>query len=52
MIFLKCKLCKGEIDIIDDLYSLKIKCLDCGYSSQTQEFKKPEIIIIKKRTQG
>lgn len=50
MTFLKCKICGGEIDIIDDnSITKKIKCNFCGFSNEDSAKKMPEVIVIKKR---
>jgi len=45
--FLKCKLCRGEIEIVsqDQRHSKKVKCLDCDFSNQDKE---PEVFIRKR----
>lgn len=51
MKLLKCRVCGGEVDIIDSDRSVnkKIKCLKCGFSNDDLPQKKPEIVIMKKR---
>jgi len=50
MIFLVCKLCNGECNIIANERAIhkKIKCNKCGFSNVIER-KEPEIVIIKKR---
>lgn len=50
MKLLKCKLCYGEVDIIDDYKSInkKIKCRKCGFCNKNLKKKKPDVLIIKK----
>jgi len=49
MKFLKCIVCKGEVDIINNDHSTnkKIKCNKCGFTN-SQATKEPEIIVIRK----
>lgn len=52
MKLLKCKLCKGEMDIVGGERSInkKVKCRNCGYSNEHEnERKGPEVVIIRKR---
>ena len=51
MKFLRCIVCKGEVDIINNDRSInkKIKCHKCGFTNSPPA-KEPEIIVIKKRT--
>jgi len=53
MKLLKCKFCRGEVDIIGNERSInkKIKCIQCGYTNAgEQEQKGPEVLVIRKRT--
>ena len=49
MKLLKCRLCKGEMDVIGNERSInkKVRCQRCGYGTEDQ--KMPEVIVIKKR---
>jgi DNA-directed RNA polymerase subunit RPC12/RpoP len=52
MKLLKCKICSGEVDIVDNDRSInrKTKCHKCGHSSAgTTESKAPEVFVIRKR---
>lgn len=52
MKLLKCKLCRGECDIVSGERSIykKIKCRQCGYTNNSEsERKGPEVVIIRKR---
>lgn len=52
MKLLKCKVCGGEVEIIDNDRSInkKIKCLDCGFNNLDGPLvKKPEIVVLRKR---
>jgi len=47
---LKCKVCRGEVDIIADEYSInkKIKCQDCGFTGEKlskNNVSKTEVIV-------
>jgi DNA-directed RNA polymerase subunit RPC12/RpoP len=52
MKYLKCIICDGEVDILDDDHSIvkQIKCKKCGFSICIEEKQKTEIIIIHKRS--
>jgi RNA polymerase subunit RPABC4/transcription elongation factor Spt4 len=52
MSFLRCKICDGEIDILDNDRSVnkKTKCRQCGNPATTQEIRGPEVIVIRKRS--
>ena len=53
MKLLKCKFCRGEVDIIGSERSVnkKIKCQQCGFTNANEtEQKSPEIIIVRKRS--
>lgn len=53
MKLLKCKLCRGEIDIVSGERSInkKVKCRQCGFSNENDfSAKNPEIVIIRKRS--
>lgn len=53
MKLLKCKVCGGEVEIINNDRSInkKIKCLDCGFNNlDEQPSKKTEVVILKKRS--
>jgi hydrogenase maturation factor HypF (carbamoyltransferase family) len=46
--FLRCKICKGEIELNDNERTVarKVKCRKCGFSNET---KGPEVVILRKR---
>lgn len=50
MKLLRCKICDGEVDIIDNEHAVnkKIKCTKCGFNNLVDREKKP-IIIMRKR---
>lgn len=50
MIFLVCKVCSGECDVIANERAIhkKIKCRKCGFSNGIER-KEPEIVVLKKR---
>ena len=53
MKLLKCKLCRGEVDIINYERSINkhIKCSKCGFSNEKEpERKGPEVVFIRKRS--
>lgn len=51
MELLKCKYCRGEVDIVANEYAInkKVKCRQCGFSNLDTVKKDPEVLIIKKR---
>ncbi len=51
MKLLRCIICRGEVDIIDDSTTVKkIKCKSCGFSNgEVSANKAPEILVIRKR---
>lgn len=52
MKLLRCKLCRGEMDIISGEKSVqkKVKCQQCGFSNDTSyNNQEPEIVVIRKR---
>jgi hypothetical protein len=52
MKLLRCKFCRGEVEIIDGWHNFKkrIKCCKCGFTNNhAVEQKGPEIFVIKKR---
>ncbi len=51
MKFLRCLLCRGEVDIIGGGFSVnkKVKCRQCNFSNFNDEVKSPEIVFLKKR---
>lgn len=53
MIFLVCKVCSGECDIIgnDRFIKKKIKCTKCGFTNANHiiDRKQPEVVVIRKR---
>ena len=50
MKLLKCKICRGECDIIgnDRSVNRKVKCRKCNNTTEP-EHKGPEVVIIRKR---
>jgi DNA replicative helicase MCM subunit Mcm2 (Cdc46/Mcm family) len=50
MKLLKCKLCNGEVDVVNNDRSVnrKVKCRKCG--SGTEQEKGPEVMVIRRRT--
>ena len=53
MKLLRCKLCRGEVDIIGNEKAIqkKIKCRKCGFTNDDQK-SVTEIIVIKKRNRS
>lgn len=51
MKLLKCKFCRGEVDIIGEDRSVnkKIKCTKCSFTN-VEEKKEPEVFVIRRRT--
>jgi hypothetical protein len=51
MKLLKCKLCRGECEIIGGFSAISkiIKCTKCGYSNANEEVKTPEVFVIRKK---
>ena len=52
MKLLRCKLCRGEVDIINNDRSInkKVKCRQCGFGNEYDSYaKSPEIVVIRKR---
>jgi len=51
MKFLKCAICKGEVDVLnnDRAAKKKIKCRKCGHTNEN-EIKGPEVVIIRRRS--
>lgn len=52
MKLLKCKLCRGEVNIIGNERAVnkKIKCSKCGFSNEKEaETAGPEVVIIRRR---
>lgn len=53
MKLLRCKLCRGEMDIVGNEHAVnkKVKCRNCGYNNldEPAEKKGPEVIIRPKR---
>jgi hypothetical protein len=49
MNILKCKICKGEVEIIsnDKNIQKKVKCLKCGFTNGTEK-KSAEVVIIRR----
>ena len=50
MKLLKCKLCRGEVDVLNNDRSVnrKVKCHKCNNTTEP-EYKGPEVVIIRKR---
>ena len=56
MKLLKCKLCRGEMEIIGNVRAInkKVKCKNCKYTNQSKHahtHREPEIVVIHKRTE-
>ena len=53
MKLLRCKLCRGEVDIIGNEKAIqkKIKCRKCGFTNDDQK-SVTEIIVIKQRNRS
>lgn len=53
MKLLRCKLCHGEMDIInkDKSINKKVKCRKCKFSNYDESEKFPEVVIIKKKVE-
>lgn len=52
MKLLRCKYCRGEVDIIGNERTVnkKIKCLNCGFTNtDAVDKKEPEVLVIRKR---
>lgn len=54
MKLLKCKLCRGEMDIVGSERAInkKVKCRQCGFSNDGQSnsiYKGTEVVIMRKR---
>jgi hypothetical protein len=54
MKLLKCKLCRGEMDIIGNERAInkKVKCRSCGFNNDNQSsttYKGTEVVIMRKR---
>ena len=52
MKLLRCKLCKGEMDIVAGEHAInkKVRCRSCGYNNvDVPDKKSPEIVILRKR---
>jgi hypothetical protein len=52
MKLLKCKLCHGEVDIINNHKSVQktVKCRKCGFTNQKSNKKSTEVLIIKAKS--
>ena len=50
MKILKCKICLGEVDLIEGDRSInrKVKCRKCNFTND-HEIKGPEVLVIRKR---
>lgn len=51
MKLLRCKLCRGELDIIggERAINKKVRCRECGFNNVDVPKKEPEIIVMKRR---
>ena len=52
MKLVKCRFCRGEVEIIDNGRSIKrkVKCPKCGFTNTNgAEQRSPEVFVIKKR---
>ena len=52
MKLLRCKSCRGEVEIIGNERAVnkKIKCLNCGFTNaDVVDKKEPEVLVIRKR---
>ncbi len=51
MKLLKCIICGGEVELIDDSGEVlkKTKCQKCGFATGQFEPKTPEVLIIRKK---
>ena len=54
MKLLKCKLCRGEVDIIGNEKAVqkKIRCRKCGFTNDDDQKSVTEVIVIKKRNKN
>lgn len=54
MKFLRCKYCRGEVDLIgpEKTINRKIRCTKCGYTNEQEavEQKGPEVVIIRRKS--
>jgi len=52
MKLLKCKICMGEVDLVnnDRAVNRKVKCRKCGFTNENER-SGPEVVIIRKRPQ-
>jgi hypothetical protein len=53
MKLLKCKICLGEVDLVnsaDRSINRKVKCRKCGFTNENERTG-PEVVIIRKRPQ-
>jgi len=50
MKLLRCKICSGEVDVLNNDRSVnrKVKCRKCNHTTE-HEHKGPEVVIIRKR---
>ena len=51
MKLLRCKFCRGEVDLLNDDRSVnkKVKCSKCDFTNK-EETKEPEVFVIRRRT--
>lgn len=52
MKLLRCKICRGEMELINNDRSInrKVKCFKCGFTNANDISKEPEILIIRKKS--
>jgi hypothetical protein len=51
MKLLRCKLCRGEMDVIGGEHAInkKVRCRECGYNNLDAK-KEPEVIVMRRRS--
>ena len=51
MKLLRCKLCRGEMEIIGNEHAVnkKVRCLNCGFTNAEEPKKEPEVMVIRPR---
>ena len=53
MKLLRCKYCRGEVEIIGNERAInkKVRCTKCGFTNaDATDKKEPEVLVIRKRT--